>query len=446
MNKNSQMGKRPGFVQALLQAYLNPRVMAVLLLGIASGLPLALTGSTLSVWLSEAGVSRSSIGLFTLVGTAYTWKFLWAPQLDIWQPPLLSRLGRRRGWGMLALAGLMGFTLLTGMSSPKEQLMLVAVGAVGVAFFSATLDIVIDAYRIEILKEEEQGAGSAVIVYGYRVGMLISGGGCLYLAEAFGWFVAYAVMAGVMLLAIILFICLPEPAPPAATPVNVQRSQGLSGWLKKSLIDPFVSFAEAQPQWLAILIFAVLYKLGDAFAGAMTSPFYVGLGVNKIDIANIAKGWGLIATLVGVFLGGALVSRLGIMKGLLIGGICQMLSNLVFIAQAQAGADLTMLSVTVFVENVTGGMGTAPFVAYLSRVSQREFSASHYALLSALASFGRTSLASVSGYLADKVSWELFFGISTLAAVPGLIVLVWLIRRGEGQAAAPAEGAGPSGR
>lgn len=427
-----------------LTAYGDRRILAVLILGIVSGLPLALTGATLSIWLTEAKVSLTAIGAFALVGFAYTSKFLWAPVIDYVRPPFLARLGRRRGWGILTLTCLLVATLALGSSDPAADPWLTAMKAVVVAFFAATLDIVIDAYRIEILPEDKQGAGSAAVVYGYRVGMLISGAGALYLATFFGWFVTYAVMAAIMVVAIGFFLLLPEPAPP---PPKAVRPQTIDQHLDAAVVEPLRAFIRAQPLWAVILIFVVLFKFGDALAGVMTNPFYISLGFSKTDIANISKAWGVIATLAGVFVGGALVARFGILKALLIGGVLQLVSNLVFVLQAMAGPDLLVLSATVFVENAAAGIGAAPFVAYLSKISQREFSGTHYALLSALSAYGRTLLASSGGWFAEHLGWIPFFLLTTAAAVPGLIVLVWLMQRGAAlPVAAVEEPAAPSGR
>jgi PAT family beta-lactamase induction signal transducer AmpG len=431
-------------VKGWLAAYGDRRVFIVLILGLVQGLPLALTGSTLAVWLTEEKVSLTTIGAFALVGLAYILKPLWAPVIDYVPPPFLARLGRRRGWGIIAVAAVLGATLLLGASDPAADPLGTAIKAAFLAFCAATLDIVIDAYRIEILPDEKQGAGSAVFVYGYRIGMLISGSGALFLATFFGWFITYAVMAALMAIVIVGFLLLPEPTPP---PQKQARATTVAGHLDAAVVEPLRSFMRAQPLWIAILAFIILFKFGDALAGVMTNPFYISIGFTKIHIASVSKVWGVIATMMGVFVGGWLVARYGVLKALLIGGVLQLLSNFVFILQAWAGPDLVVLSGTVFVENAAAGIGAAPFVAYLSRISQREFSGTHYAMLSALSAWGRTLLSSSGGWFAEHLGWIPFFLLTTAAAVPGLIVLVWLMQRGAAlPVVAAGEPAAPSGR
>ncbi len=416
----------PAAFGRFLETYARLPVLIVLLLGIASGLPLALTYSTLSVWLTEAGVSRTQIALFALAGTPYIWKFAWAPIMDAVPPPLFAELGRRRGWMVLTQIGLIFAILAAALTDPAQSPTQIALAALGIAFFSASQDIVIDAYRIESLAPQQQGAGSAVTIYGYRLGMLISGAGALYLAEVFSWTIVYAAMAAIIAVAILLVLCIPEPPLPEAAKAPPPRD--LKGWVQTTLIAPFRSFILSQPRWLLILLFVVLYKLGDAVAGVMTNPFYLAIGFSKSDIATISKLWGLIATLVGVFIGGWMVGQMGLLKALLVGGILQAASNVIFVWQAYAGADLAVLSVTVFVENATAGIGTAPLVAYLSSLSQRQYSATHYALLSAFAATARSFLASGGGWLSEQMSWAWFFISSALVAVPALLILLMLMR------------------
>jgi PAT family beta-lactamase induction signal transducer AmpG len=421
--------------------YGDRRVLAILLLGFASGLPLALTFQTLSVWLAEVGVSKTTIGLFALMGTPYTFKFLWAPLID-WLPLpyLTTRWGRRRGWALATQLALMLAIVGLGATDPARYPARTALWALLVAFCSASQDIVIDAYRVEILEEHQYGAGAAMIVFGYRLGMLASGAGALYLAALFGWFAAYGCMAVLMLVGIATVLCTPEPpsplaqmgyqdTAPRATHVRRQRWQAtLRAWLRGGVLSPFADFLRRRG-WLLILLFILLYKFGDALAGVMSNPFYLALGFTKVDIANISKLLGLAATLVGGFLGGLLVSRLGIIPSLLVCGILQMLSNLLFVLQAVIGYDLAWLAVTITVENLSGGMGTAAFVAYLSSLCNVAYTATQYALLSSFMAFGRTLLSSSGGWLAEHMGWVSFFLVTTAAAVPGLVLLVWMTRR-----------------
>ena len=404
---------------APLAIYGDRRMLAILVMGFASGLPLALTGSTLSIWLKEAGISLTAIGLFAGVGLAYTLKFLWAPAIDRVVLPLMTRaLGRRRGWAIVIEALLALALLALGAGDPVHHPLRVALAAVVVAFLSASQDIVIDAFRVELLHEREQGAGAAATQVGYRIGMVASTAGALYLATFFGWFWAYAGMAALLGVGMAGVLMAREPpAPPAPR----------GAWLEGAVVAPFADFLVRRGA-LLILAFVVLYKFGDALAGVMSNPFYVALGFSKIEIANIAKVFGLGASIAGVVLGGGVVYRLGVMPALMVCGILQMLSNLMYIVQLWAGPDAATLALTIGVENITGGMSSSAFVAYLSRLCNPAFTATQYALLSALAATARTVLASSGGWFADALGWAPFFLLSTAACVPSLLLLAWLMR------------------
>jgi len=425
--------------------YRDPRVIAVGFLGFASGLPLALTFGTLTLWLAEVGIDKTTIGLFALAGAPYTLKFLWAPLVDrVPLPWLTRRFGRRRGWMLATQGALMVTIVLLGQSDPAAAPVVTALLALAVAFCSATQDIAIDAYRVESLDERRYGAGAATVVLGYRLGMLASGAGALYAASFSDWGTAYTIMAALMGVGVITVLLNPEPTVADSPEARAQaarvarflaRRPDLRGgvgravaWLHSAVVAPFAEFL-ARPGWLAVLGFILLYKFGDALAGVMGNPFYVELGFSKIEIANVTKAFGLAATLVGGFVGGLLVSRLGILKSLWICGLLQMASNLMFVVLAQAGHDLALLTLTIGLENLAGGMGTAAFVAYLSSLCNLAYTATQYALLSSLAAFGRTLLSSSGGWLADQLDWVTFFLLTTAAALPGLALLWWLARR-----------------
>ncbi|MBF0609542.1 MAG: AmpG family muropeptide MFS transporter [Magnetococcales bacterium] len=415
----------PSWYQSLA-VYWDRRMAIVLLLGYASGLPLALTLGTLTLWLADLGLEKTTIGLFGLVSLPYNLKFLWAPLLDGLSPPWpLTRLGRRRGWLLLIQLGLMASILAMSAVDPRGQLSLLALTALAVAFFSASQDIVIDALRVEILEEEQFAAGAGVVVLGYRLGMLVSGAGALYLASFFGWATAYALMAVMMLPAFLLILFMQEPKVPG---VAIHHDSSLWAWLQRVVILPFSDFLQ-RPGWWAMLAFILCYKLGDALAGLMTSPLYRELGFTLVEIANVTKVFGLIATLAGGVLGGALVARLGLMSGLFWFGLLQMLSNLMFMLLAWAGHDMGMLMATVAIENLSGGMGSAALVAYLSSLCNRSYTATQYALLSAIASLARGVLASGSGWLADTMGWSGFFLFTVVASLPALALLLYLQRR-----------------
>jgi len=403
-----------------LRLYADRRMAAILAMGFSSGLPLALTGATLSIWLKQDGISLTAIGLFAQVGLAYNLKFLWAPVMDRVPLPGLTRLlGRRRSWAVTIQVLLALAILALARTDPAFDLKATAIVGVAVAFFSASQDIVIDAFRVELLTDREQGAGAAATQIGYRIGLLASGAGALYLASAFGWRVAYTVMACLVGIGVVAVLLTREPAAPRPT---------REPWFRAAVVEPFADFM-TRHDWPVILLLVVLYKTGDAVAGWMSGPFYISLGFTTVEIASISKVFGLIASMAGVVLGGWLVLRIGIMRALLIGGILQALSNFAYIAQLVAGHNVAMLAVTIATENVTGGIGSAAFVAYLSRLCNSAFTATQYALLSALAALSRTFVASGGGWFADRLGWAPFFGASVLLCVPGLLLLLYLMRR-----------------
>jgi PAT family beta-lactamase induction signal transducer AmpG len=413
-----------------LRVYLEPRVVAILFLGFAGGLPLLLTTGTLTFWLADAEVDKAAIGLFALAGLPYTWKFLWSPIIDRVPLPLFTRLlGRRRGWLLLVQLVLAAAILALGVCDPKAGLGVMAGLAVLVAFLSASQDIVIDAYRVELLEERQQGAGAAVYTIGYRIAMLVSGAGALFLAEFASWFWAYAAMAACLLVGMVTVLLAPEPRGSAAA---LAQGRGDAGtWLKEAVVEPFADFLRRNgvPTALLILLFIMLYKLGDALLGTMTNPFYVELGFTKPEVATVVKVYGFVATLAGGFLGGLIVNQRGVIPALWICGLIQMASNLAFVLLAWVGRDLTMLALTISVENLAGGMGTAAFVAYLSSLCNLRYTATQYALLSSFMAQARTTLAAGGGFLAENTTWIGFFLMTTLAAVPGLLMLLWLQRR-----------------
>jgi MFS transporter, PAT family, beta-lactamase induction signal transducer AmpG len=329
---------------------------------------------------------------------------------------------------LLALA-----ILALGMTDPRVDAVATALAAVVVAFLSASQDIVIDAYRIELLRPEEQGAGAAATQWGYRFGLLASGAGALYAASYGGWTFAYALMAALMLVGMVTVCLTPEPGgirPPEALPGPTAWAR-IQAWLGRAVVSPFYEMYERAGglQLAAIALFIVLFKFGDALAGAASNPLYVALGFTKVEVATISKVYGVIATLAGVALGGIIVARLGVFRALLICGGLQAVSNLMYVLQVWAGHDLAMLTVTIGGENLTGGMASAAFVAYLSLLCSREFTATQYALLSSLATVGLNTLAASWGYMVDHVGWVPFFIACTALCAPSLLLLLWIMRR-----------------
>ena len=393
------------------------RVGLMLALGFASGLPLALTSGTLQAWMTVEGVSLTTIGFATLIGQAYVFKFLWAPALDRYTPPLL---GRRRGWllatQLLLIAGIATMAVL----SPGRSLMGLALAAVTVAFFSASQDIVFDAYRADVLPAAKRGAGAAVSVLGYRLGMIVSGGLALWLAERVtGWGGMYFVMAALMLVGVAATLAAPEPKAPPAAPHS----------LRDAVVEPLREFFGRPGAW-ALLGLIVCYKLGDAFAGALSTAFLIrgaGFGADEVGLVN--KSFGLAATIVGALAGGVAMAKLGLYRSLLWFGIGQALTNLGYWLIAVSPKSLALMAGAVGLENLIGGMGTAAFVALLMSLVDARFSATQYALLSALASVGRVYVGPATGYLVEAVGWPTFFLLTVAFAAPGLALLVALRRR-----------------
>ena len=397
--------------------YFGRRVSPLLILGFASGLPLALTGGTLQAWATVENVSLQEIGFLTLVGTAYTLKFLWAPLVDRYVPPLL---GRRRGWMALTQILLALGLIAMGLLSPGTSLGPLALLAVLVAFFSATQDIAFDAYRTDVLRPSERGAGAALSVLGYRLAMLVSGGLALIIADQWlGWGHTYMLMGLLMLLAVIATLMAPEPENPAHAPVS----------LKSAVVEPFKEFF-ARPQVWAILLLIVLYKLGDAFAGALSTTFLIrGAGYSPTEVGTVNKLLGLAATIVGALLGGSLMTRLGLYRSLMFFGILQAVSNFGYWLIAVGPKSIWLMAFGVSLENLCGGMGTAAFVALLMALCNQQFSATQFALLSALSAVGRTYLAGpLTPPLVNAFGWPIFFAITVLIALPG-IWLLWRRRR-----------------
>jgi PAT family beta-lactamase induction signal transducer AmpG len=396
-----------------LQVFRNRRIGVMVLMGFASGLPLALTAGTLQAWMAVDGVDLRTIGVFALVGMPYTLKFLWSPLMDRFVPPWL---GRRRGWIVFTQMVLIMGIAAMGFSHPKAAPLVLAGLALLVSFSSASQDIVIDAYRTDVLHEEERGAGAAVFVTGYRIAMLVSGALALILSDRIGWRATYVVMAAVMSTGVVSTLFGPEPERKALPPKTIKEA--VWGPLKD-----FVSRRRA----LMLLLLIVLYKLADAYAGSLTTAFLIrGVGFSPTDVGTVNKAFGLVATIVGAMLGGALMVKLGLFRSLLVFGILQGVSNLAFMALAWTGKSYGMLIFAVGFENFTSGMGTAAFIALLMAMCNQRYTATQYALLSSLAALGRIFIAPTSGYMVEAIGWPGFFFVTALTAIPGLWMLWWL--------------------
>jgi MFS transporter, PAT family, beta-lactamase induction signal transducer AmpG len=420
--------------------FLDRRVLIILLLGFSSGLPLALSGSTLLLWMKDRGVDLGTIGLYSLVGLPYTIKFLWAPLVDAFDVPFLGRLlGHRRGWLILSQLLLMAAICYLGSLDPLKAPGLIAIAALMVATASATQDIVIDAFRVEYLRVDEQAAGMAYYVAAYRIGLLVSTAGTVAIVaalEAAGvdrsvtWAYGYAATAVFLVIGMAAALMASEPETERKGAEGEQTSALVLRFFRTAY-DAFADFLTKRDAIL-ILVFVVLYKLADTFAGVMTGPFVLSIGFDKATYAAIVKGVGLAASIIGGLAGGLLARALPMSRALLLAGVLQMLVNLVFCWQAKVGANPAALALTITVDNFGSAVGTVIFVAYLSALcTSRAHTATQFALLTALSAVGRTTLASVSGFIAETIGWGWFFVFSTIAGIPGLLLLWWLIGRGD---------------
>ncbi|WP_159564896.1 muropeptide MFS transporter AmpG [Budvicia diplopodorum] len=385
--------------------------LILLLLGFASGLPLALTSGTFQAWMTVAGLDLTTIGFFSLVGQAYVFKFLWSPVMDRYSLPYLSR---RRGWLLLTQISLVILIFAIGCLNPQSDLWLMAGLAVFIAFFSASQDIVFDAYKTDILSAEQRGNGAAVSVLGYRIAMLVSGGLALWIADAYlGWRSTYWLMSALMIIGIIATLNAREPSSAVTTPRTIEQA----------IVEPLKDFFGRNNAWL-ILLLIVLYKMGDAFAGSLSTTFLIrGVGFSAGEVGLVNKTFGLLATIIGVLIGGVLMQRLTLFRALMIFGALQAVSNFGYWILAVTDKNIVTMGSAIFLENLCGGMGTAAFVALLMTLCNKSFSATQFALLSALSSVGRVYVGPVAGWFVELYDWPLFYLFTIFAAVPGLLLL-----------------------
>ena len=421
-----------------LGPYNKYNILAFIPLGFCAGLPLPLIGATMSARLMDSGLSLTSIGLFALAGTPYALKFLWSPLIDTIKIPFLNNLlGKRRSWLLITQIILFLIFFIIATINPLEDLYLLAVLVCSAAFISATQDIALDAYRIELHSEKELAAGIATYVLGYRIALIVAGAGALYLAEYMSWNAAFIIMSLCFLLGPIILIFLP-----ANNKIMESKEKDIGyfdrviKWIKTAVLDPFIEFSQRQ-SWIWILIFIAIYKLGDALAGNMTTPFLLDIGFSKIQIANIVKVIGLAATLIGLFIGGMLVAKYNIVSVLFIGGFLQMFSNLFFAIQGVVGVNTNVLMLTISIENLAGGIGTAAFLAYLSKLVDSKYIATQFALLTSFMALSRTQLSAPAGWMVEGIGWNglfsfynlehidwvCFFILTTLLAIPALLIL-----------------------
>ena len=403
MNRNTHSA-------SIFQTIFSGRMALALIMGFASGLPLLLTMSVLQAWMTEEGVDLTVIGLVSLVQIPYTWKILWAPFLDRYT---LLGLGRRRGWLLVSQAALIAAIAGLGLCNPSGNFALMVIAALLVSFFSASQDIVIDAYRRETLADKELGLGSSLYINGYRIGMMLSSGGGLILADHMAWSSVYLLMAVFMLPCLATTLLAPEPEMPLGKP----------GTLKAAVIDPLSEYFRRRNA-LLILAFIFCYKIGDSMASAMTTPFYLDIGFTKTQIGAVVKIFGTGAVVGGALVGGVLMLRIGINRSLWVFGILQALSTACFAILAKIGPNLNALAGVIAFENISSGMGTAAFVAYMASITNKKFTATQYALLTSLMAFPRVLAAAPTGFFAKSLGWAEFFVFCALIALPGLLMLL----------------------
>ncbi|MFP2957660.1 AmpG family muropeptide MFS transporter [Myxococcus sp. 1LA] len=405
---------------SILEVLKSPRIWLLVAVGFASGLPLWLTGVTLSAWMKDEGVNLKTIGVFALVSMPYTFKVLWAPLMDRYTLPFL---GRRRGWMLVTQVLLMGAIAAMGLVNPKDTPVAMAAMAVLVTFLSASQDIVADAWRTDILTVEERGLGNSTYITGYRLGMLTAGALALTLSDWVGWSQTYFIMGLLMAVGVVATLLAPEPQG-SKPPRN----------LTDAVVKPFVEYFTRKGA-IPVILFLVLYKLGDAIAAGMVTPFYKELGFSNTEIGALSKGLGMVSTIAGGLLAGVVMVKLGTRRSLFIFGAAQALTNLMFMALSLVGKNDLMLAATITVDNLCGGLAVTAFAAYLMSLCHKSFSATQYALLSALGTVANRLISATSGYMAEWLGWPTFFAGTVLLAVPALVLLAFL----PANAAAPAE-------
>ena len=405
-------------IQNIFKPYSEKKIIISMIMGFVAGLPLLLTITLLQAWLTDVNVSKSTIGLFALIGLPYSLKFLWAPIFDRY---VISPLGRRRGWLLFVQVLLIISIFLLGQSNPEINLYNVAVLSLSVTFFSASQDIVIDAYRRESLQEKEQTIGASAYVLGYRFGALAAGAGGLILADIYSYSFVYTLMSLIMLLGVVTTFFANEPK------ITAQPTT-----LKESIIEPFKEFfnryqvekndIQKYVPYL-ILLFVLLYKVGDTMAHSLSTNFYLEIGFSKTEIGTVVKFFGLGATLIGAFVGGVLSLKIGLYKSLIYFGVFQLIATLGFAVLFYTGDNIVMLIGVITLENLAAGMGYTAYLAFIANMTSKQFTATQFALMTALMSLPRTFLSGTSGFLVEILDWDIYFIFCSLIAIPALLIL-----------------------
>lgn len=411
--------------------YTDPRVISVFFLGFSSGLPFLLILATFSVWLAESGISKTQIGVLAWVTIPYSLKFVWAPLIDHIEIPFICRLlGKRRGWMLTSQLFLMVSLIMLGLTDPATNMLKTIFWAFMVGMSSATQDVVIEAFRIEILPRNRTGYGAGASVLGYRVGMLISGAGALYLAAYFkSWAVTYALMSACVTVGIVSVLLSKEPLhtkrkhPLTVSGMPLTPLKSLSRQFDHILLQPFRNFIQSG-QWVLVLPFILFFKIGDTVLNTMSMPFLIEIGFSKVEIAHVAKTFGISAMVLGGALGGVLLNKYSLRWNLILCTTLQLIAGGFFMMQANMGHHIPFLFMTMGVENLTCGLSQVALISYLSSLCEQPNTATHYALLSSLASFCRVALSMSAGWLADQLHWSHFYSLITLGCLPALFVVL----------------------
>jgi PAT family beta-lactamase induction signal transducer AmpG len=419
------------------------RLLIIGLLGFSSAIPLFLTSSTLAIWLAEKGVSYKAVGLFSLVSFPYALRFVWAPLVDRMPLPYLTRrFGRRRSWLLLSQVSLMSFLSIFAIIDPTKDLTLTAFLALCITFSAATQETLMMTYQMESLPQRQYGPGEAVGVFGYRMGMLVSGAGALYIASCWNWTFAYLAMALLVGVGLLTTLSVEEPKSVMNAEVRLQEEQArnylikhprLKGtfgeglaWLYAAVICPFSDFMR-QKGWLASLLLMLSYKLGDNLIGPMANVFYLELGFSKIEIANASKLFGIWASIFGGLISGIIVTRLGFLRSLLLLGLLHAVANLMYVIMFYAGYNTKILYITIAIEHITSGMRTTALFAYQLTLCNVSYAATQLALVASLVNLSRTCFASLSGWLVEGLGWVSFFSLTAIASLPGLLLVLYLM-------------------
>lgn len=408
-----------------LKKFFSKQMLIVTAFGFSSGLPLALVFGTLSLWLKDYNIAYGTIGAFALLRLPYSFKWLWAPVVETVKVPWLYKLGRRRSWALLTQGGLLLSIIRISFLTPEDHILYMAAAAFAISFFSATQDIVLDAFRVELFfkNEEQEVDGATVYVLGYRLGNIISSAGAIGLAAVVSWNVVYFINALFVLIGMAAVLFAKEPEAQV-----VKRAEDKRSVIEYALKEPFLRFME-RPYWLVALALVFVYRLSDAYFAPMAYPFYSVMGFSKGEIAYISKLYGMAATILGGLLGGYVLGRIGLLKGLLVFSVVQGLTTALYIPLYYAGHNILWLIFTVSMENLSSGMATTAIIAFMSVLCNKEYTATQYALLSSMPGFARDVFGATSGKVLEMTSWPAFFSISALLTLPGVLLCLFLYRK-----------------